>query len=96
MEAVERLASIFSSQDEVSYKGDGIATVDVRQAIDTGISNGLDPVFAASERLDERWPIHAEIKDMTWSRDCRGQPYNFDGAVICERCATPSGRSIMN
>uniref|UniRef100_M4BSW1 Uncharacterized protein n=1 Tax=Hyaloperonospora arabidopsidis (strain Emoy2) TaxID=559515 RepID=M4BSW1_HYAAE len=84
VEAVLRRASIFSSQAEVIYNDDGSVTVDVRQAIDAGVSNGPYPVFAASERIDERWIIHAELSDITWLRDRRGEPYNLGGAVFAK------------
>ena len=77
---MRRRTSIFSLRDEVIYNDDGSVTVDVRPAIDAGISNGPNSVFAASERIDERWLIHAELSDMTWLRDRRGQPYNLGGA----------------
>ena len=55
VEAVRRRASIFSLRTKAIYNDDRSVTVDVRQAIDTGISNGTNSVFVSSKRIDERW-----------------------------------------
>lgn len=44
--------------------------------------------YAASERFDTRWLLHATLKDMSWLRDRCGKPYKFYSAAFARNQET--------